>query len=260
MPDKLLILCCHATFRAHLGQSPFDEKVWSLKPYQIGDYDRPSEHTTFITHIKAAIDSYFHDDSQVLVISGGKTTDDELSESESYYAVIDTLGLLPDDSDTGLVVHENHSTDSYQNLLFSLIEYYKLAESWPSRITLITHAFKFDRFVENHAAAIHWPVDRISVMGLNAPMSKTDMDTVQDAERHTRDAFAKDPYGVQPFLMEKKRSRHWDEACIDELLAGIKDARVVGQLRELLVWRGGKDGTELFPGVTPWNDVCGYSA
>lgn len=47
----------------------------------------------------------------------------------------------------GRIVCEDAATDSYQNLLFSLIKYYEIKSKWPQMITVITHSFKEARFL-----------------------------------------------------------------------------------------------------------------
>ncbi|THW00968.1 hypothetical protein D6D26_05477, partial [Aureobasidium pullulans] len=93
----------------------------------------------------------------------------------------------------GRIVCEDAATDSYQNLLFSLIKYYEIKSKWPQMITVITHSFKEARFLECHADAIRWPGERIRVQGINPPFPLLELRDVQRLEKQTLDLFEKDP-------------------------------------------------------------------
>ena len=49
---------------------------------------------------------------------------------------------------------ESHATDSYQNVLFSLLHFRRKTSSSPTHITIISHEFKRARFLELHIPAI----------------------------------------------------------------------------------------------------------
>jgi hypothetical protein len=55
-------------------------------------------------------------------------------------------------------VTEDYARDSYENLLFSLCRFHELAGSWPRNVTVVGYAFKEERFVSLHRAAISFPV------------------------------------------------------------------------------------------------------
>lgn len=149
---ELVVVCCHAI--CHDPKSPYDEASWHLQSFQRSNREsgKVGEHETFMLHGYAGLSALRRLDTLV-IFSGGKTRkDSELSEAESY-----CNALLEADSPLGAVISkaisdgrcatENLATDSYQNLLFSIIEFYKITSKWPEMITIVTHAFKQERFL-----------------------------------------------------------------------------------------------------------------
>ena len=134
-------------------RDPHRESSWLLKPFQKSDptTGKPGEHETFLLHIQAGASALRRQEA-VLVFSGAKTEPDApLSESASYRDVL-LQSFSEFTSSTSAVVEgrilcEDAATDSYQNLLFSLIKYYEIKGTWPQVITVITHSFKETRFL-----------------------------------------------------------------------------------------------------------------
>ena len=109
----------------------------------------------------------------LLVFSGGQTNSGtQRTEAEGYERVL--FGL---DLGGSLVAArqrytlEKNATDSFQNLLFSILRFRTLVGRYPEFVTVITHAFKEERFLTLHATAIKWPVHRIRVQGINPPFT-----------------------------------------------------------------------------------------
>jgi hypothetical protein len=130
-----------------------DETSWLLKPFQKSDVStgKPGEHETFLLHIHAGASALYRAGT-VLVFSGARTDRDaSMSEAESYRDVLlRTLGdtdIVQHAMSVGRILCEDASTDSYQNLLFSIIKYYEIQGEWPQMITVITHSFKEARFL-----------------------------------------------------------------------------------------------------------------
>lgn len=150
-----------------------------MQPFQRSNADtlKVGEHETFLAHIQAGMNS-LHRPGTLLVFSGGITTHHQISEARSYLNACNSLRLRGRLRQTeamlkGLsgIATEEYATDSYQNLLFSIIKFWQLTGSYPHSITVITHAFKESRFLELHAQAIHWPAERIRVQGINPPFT-----------------------------------------------------------------------------------------
>lgn len=105
-----------------------------------------------------------------MVFSGGRTNPEvaDLSEAQSYF---NALEHVKKDASDGILLEEC-ATDSYQNLLFSILLFRQRYSYYPSDIIVITHAFKEHRFLHLHAKAIRWPFDRIRVLGINPPFTR----------------------------------------------------------------------------------------
>ncbi|KAL9629181.1 MAG: hypothetical protein Q9204_005418, partial [Flavoplaca sp. TL-2023a] len=154
------------------------------------------------------------------------------------------------------IIHEPHSIDSYQNLLFSLLLFRSLTTSYPVHITIISHDFKRARFLDLHARAMRWPVAKMSYIGLDPPESVTPRKELAEGERvRGYGAWKEDLYGVGDVLWGKRVGRGWRAEKAGEILEKFE-----GEEREmikgLLEWRGGEDGNELYSGRLPWDQVA----
>ncbi|KAI4716235.1 release factor [Aureobasidium sp. EXF-10727] len=148
---ELVIVCCHAICTN--SSQPYEESSWLLKPFQRSDptAGKPGEHETFLLHIQAGVNALCREGT-VLVFSGAKTEQDApLSEADSYRNVLmqcfGESDVVQQAMADGRILCEDAATDSYQNLLFSLIKYYEVKKKWPQMITIITHSFKEARFL-----------------------------------------------------------------------------------------------------------------
>jgi hypothetical protein len=135
------------------NSNPYEESNWLLKPFQRSNPSagKSGEHETFLLHIQAGVNALRRKDT-ILVFSGAKTERDApLSEAASYQNVLlhcfGESDLVQRAMADGRILCEEAATDSYQNLLFSVIKYYEVIGEWPHMITVITHAFKENRFL-----------------------------------------------------------------------------------------------------------------
>lgn len=144
---------------------------------------------------------------------------------------------------------EIHATDSYQNLLFSILHFHTLTSNYPAQITLISHAFKRARFLELHCRAVRWPLSQITYIGIDPPEDVTPISFLEQGERERGYGVWKgDLYGVGSVLGGKKEKRGWEDGALDVAGNG-KEESVAG----LLQWRGGPDGKEVYKGRLPWD-------
>ena len=239
---ELVIVCCHATY---IGDGPNgcgDEDQWLLQDFQKSNAEtgKPSESETFIAHIVAgSAMCEGHRNALLLVFSGGRTTRSERTEAESYAMAWINRGSLH-------YALEDLATDSFQNLLFSILKFHELTGRYPNHVTVITHAFKERRFLELHAPAIRWPPQRIRVHGINPPFSLDELEDTQQGE-HQRGfkLFSEDPYGAHSPLADKRRERSWNVLDVARL---TQDEAV----QSLLRWTGGETRRDGFPGRLPW--------
>ncbi|KAK3679056.1 hypothetical protein LTR78_001509 [Recurvomyces mirabilis] len=242
----LIIVCCHATFSG----DNMDESSWTLQDFQRADTTthKTSEISTFLAHITAGANLYQASGEAMLMFSGGDTTGTAWTEAKGYERIFRTH-LPPRDLSTpvgGGCQLEERATDSYQNLLFSILRYHELLGRYPEHITIITHAFKQQRFLELHAPAIKWPASRIRVQGINHPFTLEELRTTQRKEyENAYGLFERDLYGIREPLAGKRRKRFWK----DEVAEGLSGDEVV---KRLLAWRGEESGVEVFPESLPW--------
>ncbi|KAF1813742.1 hypothetical protein P152DRAFT_513127 [Eremomyces bilateralis CBS 781.70] len=279
-PTHLIILCCHAIFNPSLPHAdPYNADHWHLAPFQ-----KPAEHLTFCQHLLVSL---FHLDllnraspgSTALVISGGRTRRSEGlrgSEARGYWAVAERLGWLDgrgelvastesgDGGDVKVVgglgekrgvkvmpMLEELATDSYQNLLFSILIFMRQFGNPPEAITVITHAFKEQRFLKYHGPAIQWPQGRLNVIGVNPPQTASQHDFNQRGElENGLSRWEQDLYGSGDVLASKRAQRGWDAEALKEVESLVDDPRVGG----LLHWDGGRDGKEIYSEVLPWSE------
>jgi hypothetical protein len=125
----------------------------------------------------------------------------------------------------GYILLEEQATDSFQNLLFSILLFRKTTGKYPKQIRIITHAFKAKRFLELHAPAIRWPKDRVQVQGIDPVMSIADLEsTLRGEEENGYAAWKEDPMGTGDLLGGKRKLRGWDASKTAELFKNLEDS------------------------------------
>ncbi|KAF2757651.1 hypothetical protein EJ05DRAFT_538808 [Pseudovirgaria hyperparasitica] len=253
---NLVIVCCHAIYlgsRSTPDADPYDEIAWLLQHFQKSTATKQSEHETFIHHVTTGLNmtrTGAWRNKSILVISGGRTKRNitELSESESYYhALLHTSDEVRSHAQqaftAGTLLLEEHATDSYQNLLFSIIAFRKRTGRYPGSIRVVTHAFKARRFLELHANAIRWPKKSITVSGIDPPMDWDEYTVTTSGEASKGYMpWTDDPHGVRNVLSEKRRARGWDPTVKVLLAQGLESS-----VQDLVHWNGGLEGNLPFP-------------
>ncbi|KAK4861771.1 hypothetical protein LT330_003806 [Penicillium expansum] len=219
--NHLIVVCCHAIYigGSRLGAS---EDEWLIEPFQKG------ETPTFIDHVKAGLKALAEDSHGLLVFSGGPTKKPrtELSEGQSYLLMYSNIQNLARDNnyfqdmstistiDPSRIIAETNATDSYQNLLFSLIRFQVYTGVYPQRVTIVTHEFKRARFMQCHFPAVGLvPVSpeqedytqKVVVIGINPPEEITPSETLTRGEAMNGiGLWREDLYGVNPDLVGKR--------------------------------------------------------
>lgn len=255
--EDLVIVCCHAIYHPDVEapnfptHNPHDEDNWHLAPFQKSDLatGKPGEHETFLAHIQASLDIMttgpnatwkedvpWNQDKTILVFSGGATKQDLtlLTEARSYYhaALAQELsqghiggGRAHQLYSKGRILLEEYATDSYQNLLFSILLFRQTIGRYPKNIRVITHAFKSKRFLELHAPAIHWPMDRIHVQGLDPVMSIAEVESTLEGEaKFGYGPWKQDPLGTGSVLSGKRKQRGWKDKQAEILTQGLEES------------------------------------
>lgn len=148
---------------------------------------------------------------------------------------------------------EVHSTDSYQNLLFSLLRFRTITSNYPTHVTIISHEFKRERFLKLHCRAIRWPVERVTYIGINPPEEVTPAKQLIAGETlRGRGAWEQDLYGTGISLGQKREKRGWGGDQQERIIMkGLED-----DIRGLIRWKGGENGSEVYTGNLPWDNLC----
>ena len=207
-----------------------------------------------------------------LLLRGPTRKEVDLSEGRSYYnlAVANKyFGLLPIDErdllESTRIILEEQALDSYYNVLFSLVKFWRRHDVWPDRITIVSHAFKKARLVDAHCGAIGFPLDRVDFVGISPPelnpfgtssldLEKAAQDGKVSAEKANKmldvhvvvGQWADDPHGIGKVLAGKRRERNcWN--ITQKLFASDEERNRSGLQTSFL-----EDGSEYLVGETVW--------
>lgn len=115
-------------------------------------------------------------------------------------------------------------------------------------VTVISHAFKRDRFQQLHRASIRYPEEQFRFVGIDPDWAKTASveEDVLKSEGRTRSAWEADPYACvkNGELKTKRRGRNpWRR--FNSYTASCPE------LTGLLGWCGSQP-SHLYPGTLPW--------
>ncbi|KIW74813.1 hypothetical protein Z517_11583 [Fonsecaea pedrosoi CBS 271.37] len=283
VPTHLIVVCCHAIY---LGPGPDsaseDESNWLIEPFQSG------ETGTYIKHVEAGVKELAKDwENAILVFSGAATKPDKtpITEGDGYLNVAIEHGLFGLDNNSTTIPTlrqrifvDRYATDSYQNILCSLVQFplfvrQLLSEQqqqqhgqaatkapFPTKLTIVSHAFKRARFLDLHLPALGFPPASASTVfiGINPPFTATKLAEIEEGDRlRGYGAWEKDLYGAGEGLSQKREKRGWDgERFWTEVLErlGDEEGTCRRELEGLVGWRGGSDGVTLWQGGVPWKE------
>jgi hypothetical protein len=173
----------------------------------------------------------------------------------------------PDPTILRRILVDRFATDSYQNILLSLIQFplfvQKLLDStetamaptlFPKKITIVSHDFKRARFLDLHLPALQWQGET-TFIGINPPFEPVKMAEIEQGDRlRGYGAWEKDIYGVGAALAKKRIVRGWNEEEFrSQVLARLPTGTLRTQVEDLVGLRDeGQDLTEVYKGNLPW--------
>ena len=147
--------------------------------------------------------------------------------------------------------------------------------AYPGRLTIISHAFKKNRFLNYHCRAIKWPLARTNFVGIDPPEEVTPRVQLVAGEAKAVEAWRNDFYGVGESLGSKRMKRGWEPTQVIEVdrpqgtsnQSPVEDGIWMGEglgleIPSLLRYHGGADGKTVFPKVLPWEEreIIGWSS
>ncbi|CAG8601552.1 6501_t:CDS:2 [Paraglomus brasilianum] len=203
----LILVAGHAIYIGDTFEDIEDDTNWVLEKFQRGGQVK-----VFLKHIERGVELAQQNEESLLIFSGGQTrpTAGARSEAQSYWRLAQSLSFFSNLGNSPLdmfprATTEEYARDSYENLLFSLCRFYEFTGHYPRNVTVVGFEFKKKRFIELHRAAVKFPEERFSYVGI-------DSDGIAQ-ERQTKkvdifEPFKKDLYGCSGKLREKKIARN----------------------------------------------------
>lgn len=244
---ELVVVCGHATFNGS-REEIMSESQWTLQSFQRSNAatGKPGEHETFISHILSATFTAASRPEAFLIFSGGRTAQgSERTEAEGYEQV--HLGLDDPFSIGDRYAREDFATDSFQNLLFSILLFRQIVGHYPRDITVVTHAFKRERILGVHAPALRWPDGRIRLQGSDPPFTRSEWQDTAASERRAESEFVRIPFGAAPPLSDKRRARNFDPNVVERFYADLEPEAL-----QLLRFSSGVNEGSNLPDKYPW--------
>lgn len=168
----LIVVPGHAVFVGRDIAQWRDSRLWALEPFQRGNGDLLV--ACFAEHMRRALELLASDVQRSLVVfSGGQSRPGAGPRSEgfSYYSVAEEtsfFGLFAAGSEPrDRIVAEEVARDSYENVLFSIARFKEVTGHYPRDVTVVGWAYKRDRFVQLHRAALRFPAAHFAYEGLD---------------------------------------------------------------------------------------------
>jgi len=235
-PPHLILVCCHAIYIGPPSTSrptsaaPSQQKSSSIKPGRSDTHwllapFQSSESITFTSHAQAGLSLLYTTPNSLLVFSGSKTNPSiDKSEAQSYLdlcvanSFFDPPGFGSTEHLKKRIILETQALDSFGNLLFSLLAFWKERKEWPQKVTIVTHEFKKQRFLKCHIPALRLNPKDITIHGIDPEYMRPTHSTfnlaraeeVRSGEKERGfKVWKQDPLGKGKLLRQKRRSRNY---------------------------------------------------
>ncbi|VVT55769.1 uncharacterized protein SAPINGB_P004729 [Magnusiomyces paraingens] len=197
-----------------------DSRKWLVAPFQRG------QTATFMKHIQTAAGITRKDKSAILVLSGGQTNvlAGPYSEGASYWSLA-ALALNeydrpqketedgPEETLVNRMVVEEHATDSYENLLFSIARFKEYVGQYPEIITIVGLELKRERFAKVHRAAIRFPAAHFRYVGVDPPELFEDPGSVEQSQPQQPSPESEQNEGEELNQANEKRAPEEEETA-----------------------------------------------
>lgn len=198
--NHLVLVAGHAVYVAEDFNAIEADDSWFLQEFQKG------EPPFYIEHIRRGVEIAADDQKALLVFSGGQTRfkAGTRSEAQSYWLIANHKKWWQYHNVVDRSTTEEYARDSFENLLFGICRFYELVGSYPSKVTVVSWAFKSARF-ELHRKAIQFPDNGYVFEGVNNPV---DIIGAERGEQKAIVAFTADPFGIGDDLGGKRETRN----------------------------------------------------
>ncbi len=198
MRGTLILVAGHAVPH-HFDRLDFDDG-WFLKHFQAG------EGRLYVEHVREGVRLAAEARGSVLLFAGGQTdaAAGPRSEGQGYWLIAEHFNWFGHPEVRRRASTEEFSLDSFLNVLYGLCRYRELTGAYPERTVAVGWKFKGRRF-DLHRAAVRYPAERFSYVGVNDPprlQESIHFETVR------REGFAADPYGSEPEPTAKRDARN----------------------------------------------------
>jgi hypothetical protein len=282
--NTLIVVCCHAIWVGEPDSDSFGleniEDGWLIESFQNG------ETSTFIKHIQAGLEILRSNENAILVFSGGPTKPARTKSTEAgtyrHFVAQNEPHDFHEISDR--IFAEDFATDSFQNVLFSLLGYPRFVHEWynhrpglssgtatvqfdiplsPRQLIVIGHEFKKARFEELHLPALRYPTipSRFMYIGIDPPFEEQKMQEIKEGDaKRGYGVWENDLYGTRPVLAQKRVARGWTQERMESLTRlwkeglielGTCNSEITAQFEEIIAFVEG--AVDQCPAAAPWS-------